>query len=84
MAARHQDYITYVRAETKKLMDAYGNLKEAAGEWGWLDYSNTLPDGVGANAGYTKQMVSDVVNTTVPAITTLLGQGHGTNLAKLL
>lgn len=81
---RQQDYISTARRLTTELWNAIHQLKDLQAEWIALDYSNTLPDGSGANEGYSRQEVSDVVNTTTNAILELLNQGHGTNLAHLL
>lgn len=84
MTSREQEYITNVRAYARMIWDAYHALQAAQSEWVALDYTNTLDDGTGANAEITKAQVSSVVNTTVDAIETLFGQGHATNIAKLL
>lgn len=84
MSARQSDFITEARNETRKIWDAYNNLKSMQLESTALDYVNTLPDGVGENEGITKDEVIAVVYTTTDAIGALLAAGHSTNLAKLL
>lgn len=82
--ARNQDFITIARAEARKLWDAYHALRALQTEWNALDYLNTLGDGEGANAGYTRTEVGSVVFDTTDAIKAVLDGGHATNLAKLL
>jgi hypothetical protein len=82
--ARGSDYITEARQATRKLWDAVNALKALQLEYNALDYGNTLADGVGENEGYTKAEVGSVVFDTTEAILTLFGQGHSTNVAKLL
>ena len=84
MASRQSDYIGEVRKEARKLWDAINALKALQLEYNALDYGNTLPDGEGDNEGYTKAEVGSVVFDTTEAILTLFGQGHSTNVAKLL
>ena len=81
---RQQDYLSLARQSTKKLWDAYLELKKMQEEWNALDYGNTLANGEGANEGYTKAEVGSVVFDTINAMETLMGQGHATNIAKLL
>lgn len=81
---RHQDFITLARQHSKSVWDGIQALVAMQAEWDALDYGNTLADGVGANDGITKAEVSAVVNTTADAFVILLGQGHGTNMARLL
>ena len=82
--AREQDYITLARNYAKNLWDAVNELEALQAEWNALDYTNTLPNGEGANEGYTAAEVGAVVFDTTNAVRTRLGQGHATNLAKLL
>jgi hypothetical protein len=81
---RQSDYITIARQKAKTLWDAYNELKTLQGEWNALDYGNTLADGVGENAGYTKTEVGAVVFDTANALATLFATGHATNIARLL
>ena len=82
--SRQQDYITEVRAANKAIWDGINVLVALQREWGGLDYGTTLQDGEGANAGYTAAEVGAVVFDTANAMVTLLGQGHSTNMSKLL
>lgn len=82
--AREADYITEARQAARDIWNAYNRLKGLQVEWNALDYSNTLDAGTGDNAGLTGVEVGAVVFDTTDAITTLLGTGHATNLAKLL
>jgi type 1 fimbria pilin len=82
-ADKKQDYITNVRIQATKFVDAYNELQKAQLEWNALDYSNTLPNGEGQNLGITKSEVGAVVFDTTDAIETLLGQGHATNLFRI-
>ena len=82
--SRHQDYISKARDENKKVWDAIHALLTLQAEYNALDYGNTLPDGEGDNAGYTKDEVGAVVFATADAMKALLDTGHGTNMASLL
>ncbi len=82
--SRQSDYISEARAANKQLWNALQTLVELQSEWNALDYGNTLADGEGANAGYTKLEVGAVVFETANAFVAVLGAGHATNMAKLL
>jgi hypothetical protein len=82
--ARKQNYITEARMHARDLWDAIYALQALQAEWNSLAYGDNLVDGEGENTGYTKLEVGSVVFDTTNALITLLGQGHGTNLAKLL
>jgi hypothetical protein len=82
--ARQQTYISITRQQAAILWNALNALEELEHEWIAQDYTNTLADGTGANSGITKQMVSDVVNTSVPALRALMDEGHATNFTDLL
>lgn len=84
MANRQQDYITEARQAAQALWAAVLQLEAMQAEWNALDYGNTLADGEGANAGYTKAEVGSVVHDTTNALRALFQQGHGTNIANLL
>lgn len=81
---RPQDYITLVRQQNKAVWDGINALVALQREWSALDYGNTLEDGSGDNTGVTAAEVGSVVFDTANAMATLLGQGHATNMAKLL
>lgn len=81
---REQDFITEARQHARKLWDAVNALKALQLEWDSLDYGNNLDDGEGDNAGVLADDVGSCVFATTDAILTLFGQGHGTNVAKLL
>lgn len=84
MSARQSDFITEARNETRKIWEAYNNLKSMQLESTALDYNTNLVDGVGENEGITKAQVIAVVHTTTDALGVFLAAGHGSNLAKLL
>jgi hypothetical protein len=81
---REQDFITQARQHATALWYAIYALQTLQAEWNAKAYGDTLPDGVGANEGYTKTEVGAVVFDTTNAILTIFGQGHGTNVAKLI
>lgn len=83
-ASREQDFITLARQHNKAVWDGINALKAMQAEWNALDYGTTLDDGAGENAGLTKTEIGAVVFDTANAMLTLLGQGHATNMAKLL
>lgn len=82
--SRQSDYISESRQHVRALWDAYHNLRALQTEWDALNYSSTLPSGVGTNYGILPADVGAAVFDTTNAITNLLGSGHATNLAKLL
>lgn len=84
MSAQTENFITNARREAQKFYDSYHSLKKMQTQWNALAYGDALPAGAGENTGITKTEVGAVVFDTVDAVTTLLGQGHATNLAKLL
>lgn len=82
--ARQQDFISEARNATKAIWDGINALVALQREWNGLDYTNTLSDGEGVNTGYTKAEVGAVVFDSANAFVTLLGEGHATNLSRLL
>lgn len=82
--AREADFITEARAANKAIWDGINTLIALQREWNALDYGTILTDGSGANEGVTKTEVGAVVFDSANAFVTLLGQGHATNMAKLL
>ncbi len=82
--SRQQDFITEARAANQAIWDGINALVALQREWNALDYGNTLADGEGANAGYTKGEVGAVVFDTANAMVGVLGAGHATNMANLL
>lgn len=84
MANRHQDFIDEARQANKAIWDNINKLVALQREWNALDYGSTLPDGEDGNAGYTAAEVGAVVFDTANAMVGVLGQGHATNMGKLL
>ena len=82
--AREQDFITLARQQNKAIWDGINALVAMQREWNALDYGNTLDDGLGENADYTADEIGAVVFDTANAFVAVLGQGHATNMAKLL
>lgn len=82
--AREQDFITLARQQNKAIWDGINALVAMQREWNALDYGNTLEDGEGGNADYTAAEIGAVVFDTANAFVAVLGQGHATNMAKLL
>jgi hypothetical protein len=82
--ARSDDYISEVRALNRQVWEGIHALKAKQSEYNALDYGNTLPDGQGANEGYTADEVGSVVFDTTDALLTVLAAGHATNMSKLL
>lgn len=82
--ARGQDFYSEARAAVKQVWDGINKLKSLQAEYNALDYGTTLPNGEGANAPLTKTDVGAAVFDTANALSTVLSQGHATNLAKLL
>ncbi len=83
-AAREQEYYVAVKDANRQIWDGINTLISLQREWNSLDYGTTLDDGEGGNVPLTKTEITAVVNTTANAFVTLLGDGHGTNMAKLL
>ena len=84
MAGRQQDFISNARTANKQIWDGINALVAMQREWNALDYGNTLDDGLGENADYTAAEIGAVVFDTANAFVAVLGQGHATNMAKLL
>lgn len=82
--AREQEYITLARAYNKQVWEGIYGLLALQAEWNAGDYGTTLDNGTGENAGILKAEVGSVVFDTAEAFEALLGQGHGTNMSKLL
>lgn len=81
---REQDYYTLVRTANKSIWEGINALVALQREWNALDYNSTLDPGTGANEGLSKTELGAVVFDTANALVILLGQGHATNMAKLL
>lgn len=81
---RNEAYYTAVRDANKKVWDGINTLKALQREWNALDYSSTLADGEVAHAGITAAELGSVLFDTANALDALLGQGHATNMARLL
>lgn len=84
MAQREQDFYTLARGHNKAIWDGINALVALQREWNALDYGTILDPGEGSNEGLTKTDIGAVVFDTANALVTLLGQGHATNMAKLL
>ena len=82
--SRQSDYITLVREANRNLWNSINTLIALQREWAALDYGNTLPEGVGDNAGLTDTEIGAVVFDTANAMVAVLNAGHATNMAKLL
>lgn len=81
-ATIHNDaFIASACQQAKKFWDAYHALKDMQDQWTALDYTNTLFDSAD---GPKAADVLAVVFTTTNAVATLMGQGHATNISKLL
>ena len=82
---KEQDYYTQVRKHATNLWEAIQFFSgEGQAEWNALDYGNTLDDGMNQHQGLTRTDLGGVVFDTTDAILVLFGQGHATNVAKLL
>ena len=89
MLQRDANYYAQVRQAVANFLRSYNTLKDLQLQWNALDYGNAqnsdrLPNGDGVNEGITAAQVGAAVFDTANAVTTLLGQGHATNLARLL
>ena len=86
--ARNEAYIDEQRARATAIWNALNEMKSSAQlEWNANAYGDTLPDGIGGNAGITKAEVGAVVFDTVDALMTVLtanNNAHAGNLGKLL
>jgi hypothetical protein len=82
--AREQTFVSEVRELNRQIWEAQMRLRGLQTEWNALDYSNTLDDGEGENAGITRAMIGAVLFDTSNAIQAVLDAGHATNMAKLL
>lgn len=82
--SRESDVYDDTRKAARDVWNAINTLVSLQREWNALDYGNTLDPGTGSNTGLTKTEIGAVMFDTANALVTLLGQGHATNLAKLL
>lgn len=82
--ARSSDFITEARAHNRAVWNGINALVALQREYNAQDYGNTLPDGVGDNAGITKVEVGSVVFDTANALVAVLNSGHATNMSNLL
>ncbi|MCA9981516.1 MAG: hypothetical protein KDD89_11795 [Anaerolineales bacterium] len=82
--SRQQDFITEARQAATNLYQAIVTLEGLQSEWNAQNYSVTLADGEGENAGYTASEVGSVVFDTANAMRVVLSAGHATNLTNLL
>lgn len=86
MATMNQkiDHVNQVRANATRLMDTIKVLQGLRKDWDYLGLSSALKDAdfTGQNEGLTAAQIA-AVYTTLSAIETLLGQGHGTNLTAV-
>lgn len=73
-----------MRQANLKLWDALNDLVALQREWNAMDYGTTLDAGTQENTGILAADVGAVVFDTTNAFVTVLGQGHATNMAKLL
>lgn len=83
--SRKSDFISEYRQLTAQLLEVQGELEQRRLEWDSLDYGNTMTqdDFIGDNASILKaDLVASV--SSVGAVTTLLSQGHRTNLYKII
>lgn len=85
MTARHEDYVTTVRARARALWEAYVDLLGLQSEWNAQDYANTLDlDPTGENGHLSATEVGAAVFDTPNALKTLMDAGHATNLTEML
>jgi len=77
---RQAEYIREVKAANKQIWDGIAALAKLRLEWDALAMGDTLTD----LEGVTAVEVGAVVHATGEALDTLLTQGHGTNMARLL
>lgn len=82
--SRETNYYNNVRAANRQVWDGINALVALQREYNAMDYGTTLSPGDGPNDGITKTELGAVVFDTANAFQTLLGQGHATNMAKLL
>lgn len=86
MATMNQkiEHINQVRANATRLMDTIKALQGLRKDWDYLGLSSALKDAdfTGSNEGLTAAQIAGVY-TTLAAIETLLGSGHGTNLTAV-
>ncbi len=86
MATMNQkiEHINQVRANATRLMDTIKVLQGLRKDWDYLGLSDAIEpeDFTGTNEGITPAQIA-AVYTTLSAIETLLGAGHGTNLTAV-
>lgn len=83
-SSRANEYVTEAQASARKLFDAIYELQQLSSEWTYGDYTNTLDAQITLTERPAIGDLSAVVNTSSTAFITLLGNGHGTNITKIL
>jgi hypothetical protein len=86
--SRQSDFITEARNHARQIYQSVSALKAMQNEFNYGGYgtqgADPLPPGTGSNEGITAADVGAVVFDTADALKTVLDNGHGANLAKLL
>lgn len=79
------DFISEYRQLVTQWLDVQAQLEEKRVRWDSLNYAEDLLQEhfVGENAEITKGELSDAVST-MGSVTTLLSQGHRTNLYRVI
>jgi len=77
--------ITQIRQAATDLVTAIERLQALKQDWIYMDLGNVLTeaDFIERHEGLTVADIVAVGGTTLQALETLLGQGHGTNLYKI-
>lgn len=77
--------ITQIRQAATDLVTAIERLQALKQDWIYMDLGNVLTeaDFIEQHSGLAVADIVAVGGTTLQALETLLGQGHGTNLYKI-
>lgn len=84
MSNSESDFISEYRQLVTQWLDVQAQLEEKRVRWDSLNYANELLQEhfIGENASVTKEELTEAV-VTMGAVTSLLSQGHRTNLYRV-
>jgi hypothetical protein len=80
--SRADDFVIELGQISADILRAVDALSALQREFSYGDYTNTLDSTITLTERPNLQQISDSVNTTGIALTTLMGNGHGTNLTR--
>jgi hypothetical protein len=80
--SRANDFVIELGTASDAIIRAVDTLLALQREYTFGDYANTLDSQISLSERPTIQSISDSVNTTASALSSLLAAGNGTNLTR--